>query len=237
MPFPRLGLRNRQPEIMDQPNLDAGLHFRALRGLERINSLSGSAGILWTGLSARLAEFGGREIRLLDVATGAGDLPIRLWHKAQRAGVPVKIDACDVSPAALTFARERARRVNAPVQFFECDALAGPLPAGYDVLTSSLFLHHLDEATALVFLRRLAEAAERLVLVNDLVRGLRGFVLAYVGARLLTTSPVVHVDAPRSVEAAFTIEEARDLARRAGLQGAVVTRRWPCRYLLSWSRL
>jgi hypothetical protein len=30
--------------------------------------------------------------------------------------------------------------------------------------------------------------------------------------------------------------EALDLAQRAGLQGATVSRRWPCRYLLSWER-
>jgi hypothetical protein len=60
--------------------------------------------------------------------------------------------------------------------------------------------------------------------------------LACAGTRLLSRSPVVHVDGPRSVAAAFTPAEALDLAQRAGLTGATVVRRWPCRFLLTWRR-
>ena len=57
-----------------------------------------------------------------------------------------------------------------------------------------------------------------------------------LATRVLSGSRVVHVDGPRSVEGAFTALEAQKLAERAGLAGARVSRRWPCRYLLSWSR-
>jgi hypothetical protein len=80
----------------------------------------------------------------------------------------------------------------------------------------------------------MAETAGRLVLVNDLNRSLTGLVLAHVATRLLTLSSVVHADGPRSVRAAFTPNEVRALAERAGLSGAVVARRWPCRWLLTW---
>ena len=73
-----------------------------------------------------------------------------------------------------------------------------------------------------------------MVLINDLVRSFAGFALAYVGTRLLSASRIVHTDGPRSVEAAFTGEEVQALAKQAGLQGATVQRRWPCRYLLTW---
>jgi hypothetical protein len=61
-------------------------------------------------------------------------------------------------------------------------------------------------------------------------------ILAHVAARALTRSHVVHVDAPRSVRAAFTRSEVRGLASQAGLDGAHVIRRWPCRLLLIWKR-
>ena len=128
-------------------------------------------------------------------------------------------------------ATEHARSAGAGVAFFEHDVLAGPLPVGYDVLTSSLFLHHLDEAEAIALLRAMGEAGE-LVLVDDLRRGPAGWVLAYAGIRLLSRSPVAHVDGPRSVEGAFTCDEARELARRAGWGNFVVRPRWPCRFLL-----
>jgi SAM-dependent methyltransferase len=227
--------RRRQAEIMDQADLDRVRHVQALRGLERINFWSRSAAILWPPL-AELARRSPRPLRVLDIATGAGDLPIRLWRWARRAGFALHIDGCDRSPDAVAYARHRADVSRTDVSFFASDALGPPLPAGYDVVLSSLFLHHLDEEQAVTLLRRMAEAAGQLVLVNDLVRSRAGFLLAYLGTRLLSRSAIVHADGPRSVEGAFTPAEARTLAQRAGLAGATVEGRWPCRFLLRWER-
>jgi 2-polyprenyl-3-methyl-5-hydroxy-6-metoxy-1,4-benzoquinol methylase len=221
---------------MDQLDMDGPRHLDALRGLERINTWSGSARILWPLLRALAASTAGKAPRVLDVATGAGDVPIRLWHKAKRAGFDFHIEGCDRSDSAVAYARHRAAVQRADVHFFNCDALTGDLPEGYDAVISSLFLHHLDETMAVELLRRMAHAADRLVLVNDLVRGLPGLLLAYVGTRLLSRSEIVRIDGVRSVEGAFTVAEARRLAEQADLQGATVSRRWPCRFLLAWSR-
>jgi 2-polyprenyl-3-methyl-5-hydroxy-6-metoxy-1,4-benzoquinol methylase len=233
MAFPFALRRRREPELIDQPDLEESLHRDALRGLERINRWSGSAGILWRPIRA-LAQQNGAPLRLLDVATGAGDVPLRLWYKARRAGLSLEVAGCDRSPRAVAHAGHRAAQVGAAVRFFECDALSDTLPDDYDLVTCSLFLHHLDEGPAVELLRRMGHAARRLVLVNDLRRSRSGLLLAYLGTRLLSASPVVHRDGPLSVAAAYTPAEALDLAQRAGLTGARVARRWPCRYLLSW---
>jgi SAM-dependent methyltransferase len=227
--------RRRRPELMDQPDLDARQHLHALRGLERINFWSGSVRILWPPIRDLLRRTG-RPLRLLDLAAGAGDVPIGLWRKAQQSGLPLKIEAWDISPRAVAYGRARAGAIGATVQFFEADAIQTAIPGQYDVVTSSLFLHHLEEQQAQDLLQRMAQAANCLVLVNDLVRCYRGYLLAHLATRLLSASHVVHVDGPRSVEGAFTLEEARTLAERAGLHGVRVVRRWPCRFLLTWER-
>jgi SAM-dependent methyltransferase len=228
--------RRRQPEVMDQPGLDEQAHASALTALVRINWWSGSAGTLWQPIRTLANSQPGRTLRVLDVATGAGDVPVRLWHRARRAGVDLHLDGCDVSPTALEYARHRAAAAGADVRFFPCDVLRDSLPPDYDVIVSSLFLHHLDEAPAVEVLRRKGQAARRMVLVNDLVRSRSGYVLAYLGTRLLSRSWVAHIDGPRSVEGAFTTDEALSLARQAGLDNATVARRWPMRYLLTWRR-
>jgi len=234
--IPQLKQRRRLPELMDQPDLDAAHHLHALRGLERINRWSGSSRILWAPLRALAQAQSTRPLRLLDVASGGGDVPLSLWRKARQAGLPLLIEGGDLSPRAIAHARQKAERLGAEVRFFQLDALNSDLPAGYDVITCSLFLHHLDEDQARELLRRLEAAAGRLVLINDLRRSLGGFLLAYLGTRMLSTSHVVHFDGPISVAAAFTLEEVRQLATQAGLAGAVVQKRWPCRFLLSWRR-
>jgi 2-polyprenyl-3-methyl-5-hydroxy-6-metoxy-1,4-benzoquinol methylase len=228
--------RHRRPEIMDQPDLSRDRHVRALCGLARINLVSHSAGILWPKLAELARCMAPRIPRVLDVATGGGDVPIRLWRRARRAGVALHLEGCDISPVALEHARTRAAEAEAPVRFFDFDALSGPALTGYDAVMCSLFLHHLDEPQAVAFLRRMADMTNHLVLVNDLERGWIGLLAAHVVTRLLTTSDVVHFDGPRSVESAFTQAEARGLAERAGLSGARVEARWPFRWLMTWSR-
>jgi SAM-dependent methyltransferase len=232
------GLRRRscRPELIDQPDLDEARHQGALRGLERINLLSGSAGILWRPIRKLARQLGTPALRVLDIATGAGDVPIRLWRKARGADLRLELEGCDKSPRAVAYARARAERAGAEVQFFVWDALADPPPGRYDVVCSSLFLHHLGDDRAAGLLRRMGALADWLVLVNDLCRGPLGYALAWVGTRLLTRSAVVHADGPQSVAAAFRPAEALALAERAGLAGATVARRWPCRFLLSWRR-
>ncbi len=228
--------RRRRPEIMDQPGLDPERHRRALHGLARINFWSGSARILWPGLSELARELAPRPPRVLDMASGAGDVPLRLWRRARRAGIPLTLEGCDLSQVAVDHARAAAAAAGADVRFFVYDALNSPELTRYDAVTCSLFLHHLDEDEACLLLRRMADFADQLVLVNDLTRSLTGLVLAHVATRLLSLSDVVHTDGPRSVEGAFTPDEALALAGRAGMVGAVVRRRWPCRWLLTWRR-
>jgi 2-polyprenyl-3-methyl-5-hydroxy-6-metoxy-1,4-benzoquinol methylase len=231
-----LSQRCRRPEIMDQPDLEPRRHAEALHGLARLNFFSRSAGILWPPLADFARRMAPRPVRVLDLATASGDVPVRLCKRARRNGLDLRLEGCDVSPVAVAHADYRAEwNDHADVNFFVHDALSGPLPDGYDVIMCSLFLHHLDDEQAVDLLRRMKEAA-RLVLVNDLRRGLGGLLLAHLACRLLTRSDVVHVDGPRSVRAAFTIAEARTLAERAGLTGAVIRRRWPFRFLLTWER-
>jgi 2-polyprenyl-3-methyl-5-hydroxy-6-metoxy-1,4-benzoquinol methylase len=228
--------RRRQPEIIDEPDLPPDRLHRALVGLERINWWSGSARILWPAVHAEAMQARPRPLSVLDIATGAGDIPIRLWRKARRAGLLLQLSGCDRNPVAVAHGRRRALEVEAPIHFFEWDIWQDISPGEFDIVTCSLFLHHLDGDQAITFLRRMAASARCAVLVNDLVRSPAAFALAYVGTRVLSRSAMVHTDGPRSVQGAFTLEEVRGLACRAGLEGAVVAARWPCRLLLSWHR-
>lgn len=231
-----LKLRNRQPEMMDDPEIDARSHGSALNGLRRVNALSLSSAVLWPSIR-RLAREVQRPIRLLDVACGGGDVTCALARRARRERIDLFVQGCDRSAFAVERSREYAARTGVPhVEFSRADVFADALPDGFDVITCSLFLHHLDEAQAVHLLRTMAGATRSLVLVNDLRRTTWGYWLAWAGGRVLTRSRVVHVDGPRSVAAAFTPAEARDLADRAGLIGSRVTLHWPQRFLLSWRR-
>ena len=223
-----LETRERLPELMDDPALDARLHRQALRGLSRINAVSRSAAVFWPTVLA-LARRG--PIRVLDAACGGGDTLARLRRRADREGLEVSWLGCDISPTAVSQARESVPGA----EVFVHDLLGGPLPGEYDLCINGLFLHHLDGPDVVRALRAMRESADA-VAVSDLVRSKAGFWAAWLGTRLLSRSPVVHVDGPLSVRAAWTMDEMKVLADEAGMGNAVVEPTFPYRMRLTWRR-
>jgi 2-polyprenyl-3-methyl-5-hydroxy-6-metoxy-1,4-benzoquinol methylase len=235
-----LSQRNLRPELMDQPGLDETAHRGALTGLGRINQWSGTGQSLWSALkeiATTPADSSRSPLRVLELASGGGDVSCSLAASAQRSGVPLVLHGWDISATAVAHARATAdRRELRNVQFFQCDALQEALPDDYDVIFCTLFLHHLEESAALALLQRMAAAARRAAIIDDLRRTWLGYWLAWLGCRMLSGSRIVHYDGPLSVQAAFTPREIQDLARQAGLSGAVIRCHWPQRFRLTWRK-
>ncbi|MHB0774807.1 methyltransferase domain-containing protein [Halomonas sp. WWR20] len=226
--------RQLEGELMDEPGVEAHAHIDALRGLQRINTMSRTAAVLWPEIVRIARAHPERELTLLDIATGGGDVAIALARRAQREGIALRVEACDISQTALDYAARQAQQAEVPVRFFRLDALNAALPTRYDIVTSTLFLHHLDDAQIVTLLNMLSRHARHLV-ISDLIRNHSGYGLAYVGSRLLSASPMVHTDAIRSVRAALTLPEVRTLTMRAGLGKIHLKTHWPSRFLLRWS--
>jgi SAM-dependent methyltransferase len=221
---------------MDAPDLAPARFTETLRGLRRVNIVTRSTVLMWPDLEASVRRCAARPLRVLDVACGGGDVLIALWHRAKRAGLRVELVGCDVSPAAVQFASEAAARAEAPIAFFRHDVTDDPLPDGFDMVMSTLFLHHLDDEEAIAFLRDAAAKAHDRLVIQDLVRSPLSYWFARLGTRALLLSDICRLDGRTSVEGAFTQEEATSLVREAGLTHAEVVLRLPFRYLIRWIR-
>ncbi len=235
--WPDLRERRREPELMDDPSLDAAQHDAALRGLARLNAASRSHAVLWPRVAevARSANRSGRPLRVLDVATGSGDLPLAMAHLARKAGLDLHWSVCDVSAHALDVAVRRAAQAGFAFTTHQLDATTHELPAN-DVSICSLFVHHLDPPQVIRLLASMHQASSMAIGINDLDRSRLGYALAWIVGRILSRSPIVHHDAPVSVQASFRPAEIAALARAAGLGETTIERAWPARWRL-WKRL
>ncbi len=224
---------------MDDPGLDAAEHRVALRELARLNRVTMIDSLVWGvvgPLARRVASH--RPLRVLDVATGSADVPIRLAARARGEGVELELHGCDISDVAIVAARKRAAGAGVGISLRRVDVLSEPLAKdgeGFDVAHCGLFMHHLDPPQVERVLRSMAAAAST-VIVQDLRRTRLGLALAWAAPRLLSGSRVVRVDAVRSVHGAYTMEEMREMAERAGLAGTRVRAIRPQRQLLVWHR-
>ena len=231
-----LSHRHRQPEIMDAADLPASRFVDTLKGLGRVNAVTRSSRIMWPDLKAAAMRHPDRPIRVLDVACGGGDVLLALWRLARRAGIKVELEGCDASPEAVRYSRETAEGARAPIGFFQHDVTLGSLPGGYDMIMSTLFLHHLEEQAAVAFLCDAAAKAKDRVVIQDLVRSGVSYWFTRVGTSLLLLNDICRLDGRTSVEGAFTRAEAEVLAQQAGLHNAEIVPRLPFRYLIRWIR-
>lgn len=236
-----LSERQCEPELMDQPGLAATEHRRALAALRRINWFSRSNGELWNQLQRLVKDRDlqdcnqNQPLRVLDIACGGGDVAIRLATRAKRRGLHITIHACDISKTALSVAADAARRARLTnMEFFQLDVLNESIPNGYDVLMCSLFLHHLSDADGQRVVGAMSRAAQKAVLIDDLLRTKLGYALCWIGCRILTRSRIVRVDGPLSIRAAYSLPELERLIDNCGLHGATIKRHWPERFLLAW---
>lgn len=215
--------RRRSTELMDETGVDRAELARSLADLERVNRWLGGTRVVLEALAPLLRRIEGGEIRVLDVATGAADIPIALARRARRAGVPLRVIATDAHPATVDMARRRVEGEPA-VTVEEADALALPYPDGsFHFAMCHTALHHFDPPEAVRVLAELGRVATTAVVVTDLVRSRVGIAaVRLMAATIWRRHPVTRHDGPVSVRGAYTASEIRALAQQAGLGPAYV---------------
>ena len=212
-------------ELLDGALADAKVLDGNLRDLARINRRFGGADLSLRAIRSLAEREGGRadaidELRVLDVGTGAADIPMRII----RAGGPwrsVEITAIDSRPEII----ESALRVNPAlldrrdVSLSIADGRSLPFADGaFHIAHASLVLHHLDEDGAVALLRELARVATVGLVINDLERGVLNWVGAWLVLHALTRNPFTLHDGPLSVRRAYTRAEVGRFLDAAGLR-------------------
>ena len=214
-----LGLEQRSSaeELMDTVPLSAPVVEETLRFLELTNRRFGGTAIVLRYLRRWRANWpGDRAITVLDVGTGAADIPRALVSWARSAGVEMRVTGIDIAPDIAAVARERVRDVSEiTIEQDDLDAVAAS-GRRFDYVTASLFLHHVPPSRVGDALLAIDRLSARGVIVGDLRRA--PIALAAVGfLSAVAGNAVVRHDGPLSVRRAFTVHELARLAAGLGL--------------------
>jgi SAM-dependent methyltransferase len=196
-------------ELMDDPVDDAGELEANLRDIEFANAwFGGSAPVLRAVRALGAAT-------ILDVGSGAADVPLALAHDAARRGVSINVTCLDRSEQMLAIARRRTQNHPA-LTFLRAEGEALPFgDAAFDAVTCTLALHHFEPEAASTLLRELRRVARISPIVCDLRRSAVAFGLTWLWSRTSGNRLTRH-DGPLSVRRAYTPSEALALAREAG---------------------
>jgi 2-polyprenyl-3-methyl-5-hydroxy-6-metoxy-1,4-benzoquinol methylase len=200
---------------MDRPQPVSAELERDLRNLRQLNRFFGSHRLVLRFLRRWIKP--GARMRIVDLATGSGDIPRLIVDYARSINATVLIDAVDQQTATLVIASDLS--TNYPEIVFIGANILEWQPAGpYDLVICSLALHHFNDNDAVRLLRRCSELSRKFVLVSDLRRGFLASVGVYLLTALIFREPMTRYDARVSAERAFSFGELRDLALQAGWQ-------------------
>jgi ubiquinone/menaquinone biosynthesis C-methylase UbiE len=196
-------------ELMDEPVDDVDELAGNLRDVAFANArLGGTAPVV-----RALRRIGARTV--LDVGSGAGDVPLAIVRDGERRGVQLRVTCLDVSEQMLAIAR-RATGAHPALAFVRGYGSSLAFADGaFDAVTCTLALHHFEPAAARALLREMRRVARIAPVVCDLRRSAVAFVGAWLWSRTSRNRLTRH-DAPLSVRRAYTPREALALAREAG---------------------
>jgi 2-polyprenyl-3-methyl-5-hydroxy-6-metoxy-1,4-benzoquinol methylase len=177
-------------ELLDDPAADPATVTESFRNLARSNWWFGGAAAVHFGLAQLIPATRGATLTLLDVGTGAGDLPRRAARWAGRRGVRLE---------GIGF--ERSRVAAALAQGAGLPSVvgcAGALPfraRSADIVLMSQLIHHLSREAAVDVIRAASQVARVGVVLADLRRSAVAVIGFRIGAELLGFDP-----APRPME-------------------------------------
>ena len=213
------------PELMDRPQPVTRELERDLANLRSFNRWFGSHRLVRLFLRRWFKPNG--KARILDVATGSGDIPRLIVDHARRQNISVQIDAIDQQESTIEIAR-RLSAAYPEINFYCADLfewnsspglkLDGLKPSSfpYDIVLCSLALHHFTNNDAVRALQKIRELSRARVLLADLRRARWLSCAVYCVTATIYRDEMTKTDARLSAARAFSFGEMRELAERAG---------------------
>jgi len=202
-----------QVEVLDRADAPAPLVRASLADIRRANALFGGRRAVIEAL-VPFFERARTPARwtLLDLGTGAGDIPQAAARAAARRGIELVTLGLEHHRAAAALARD------AGVTAIVGDINAMPFSAAsVDVVIMSQILHHAPRDRAPEWVRTANRIARRAVVVADLRRSRFAAWGIWLASFPLAFHPVSRRDGVLSVQRGFTAPELSALLRRAGI--------------------
>jgi hypothetical protein len=170
-------------------------------------------------------------LRLLDIGTGGGDIPVAIARHARRTRVPVRITAVELGEDACRYARALARDYP-EIEICRSDVFHLPFaPRSFDLAHCAMFLHHFTQDEIARILRILSGLVREAILINDLHRHALAYHSIRALTRLFSTSRLVRNDAPLSVRRGFRAADLDDIQARCRFPRFHYRWGWAFRYL------
>ncbi len=230
--MPDFSTRSTETELMDDLTVHGEVVPKTLKELNIINKFLGGNYVTIRGISKLLLGNGPTEkpIRIADMGCGGGDILKSIANWARKRDLNAELIGIDANPNIIDYAKINSSGYS-NIEYRVENVFDSPgLNGDYDIILSTLFLHHFDYEQSTFLLRKWSRMARIGVVVNDLHR----HPMAYHSISLLTNmfsrSYMVKNDGPVSVLRAFSKQELINILKEADISSYSIHWYWAFRW-------
>jgi 2-polyprenyl-3-methyl-5-hydroxy-6-metoxy-1,4-benzoquinol methylase len=228
-----LSKRSYKKELLDGNDIPFEDIKQNMKELDIINTLLGGHAISIDGIKKIITKKKQTALIVCEIGCGGGDniKAISSWCKKNNS--VVSFIGIDIKKECIDFAEEQCKNIAASWIVSSYEKVQ--FDKKPDVIFSSLFCHHFNEAELVFMLQWMKRNATVGFFINDLHRNRMAYYSIKILTHLFSKSYLVKNDAPLSVARGFTKKEWEQILNDAGINNALVKWKWAFRHLITYT--
>lgn len=218
-------------EIMDDFTLEGEILRDALDKIARINQLLGGNKLTLQGVQSLINLVSiKKEITIVDIGCGNGDMLRALADYASKNNLNFKLIGVDANPFTINHAEELSKLYQNIT--YQCeDIFEDKFTAlKYDIVLCTLTLHHFKDAEIIKLVSVFYENASIGIVINDLQRSALAYRLFQVLCFVFRLNKMSKEDGLISILRGFKKEELEEFSKKIHLKKYFIQWKWAFRY-------
>lgn len=221
--------RSNEPELMDDFSMKGELLRDTLDKLGKINKWLGGNHVTLNGLKKVLIDQPKNKlITIIDLGCGHGEILRLIGDYGRQEGYKFKLIGIDANQDAIDYAIELSQDYE-ELTFENINIFSEEFQdLDYDVVLSTLFLHHFNQDEIHNLLKIITSKAKLGIVVNDLHRNKVAYGLFKLLGLVISNHMIVQ-DGLTSILRAFKRDELENIAKQLNLKSQICWK-WAFRY-------
>ena len=221
--------RTDQVELMDDFTMEGELLQKTLDQIAGINKWLGGNNVTLNGLKKLLKNKPKEnQITIVDVGCGNGDILRKVAKYGRKKGYNLKLIGVDANEYTVNYAKKLSQEYN-EISYLQQDIFSDAFKTlDYDIVLSTLFLHHFKEDQLVKILAQIIKKATMGMVVNDLHRHPLAYYL-FIGVCLFIQNPMVKEDGLISILRGFKRVDLERISNKIKAKSSIKWK-WAFRY-------
>ncbi|MCF6407871.1 methyltransferase domain-containing protein [Chitinophaga filiformis] len=229
--FVNTSQRTLAPEIMDDFQMEGQELRDTLDQIAQVNQLLGGNSITLEGVSMLMEDVRpGKEVTIVDIGCGNGDMLRALSRMAHKKGWRVKLVGIDANEYTVKYASVLSAQY--PEITYYCMNILGEefREMQYDIVLCTLTLHHFEDRQIMKLMSLFRRNAAIGIIINDLHRSALAYHLFQLFSRLTGMGRMAKEDGLVSILRGFKRKEIQQLSRKLNFNQYTLRWKWAFRY-------